>query len=72
MNHKAIYALYDNVVTIDDTEGAFDKDGNSVTIHMDNVNCSGNEKDLRDCSSLQGPTRHNCNHYEDVVLECNN
>jgi len=46
--------------------------GSRNTIHMDNVNCSGNEKDLRDCSSLQGPTRHNCNHYEDVVLECNN
>jgi hypothetical protein len=24
MNHKAIYALYPNVVTIDDTAGAFD------------------------------------------------
>ena len=32
MNHKAIYALYPNVVTIDDTAGAFDKDGNKVTI----------------------------------------
>ena len=32
MNHKAIYALYPNVVSIDDTHGAFDKDGNKVTI----------------------------------------
>jgi len=32
MNHIAIYALYPNVVTIDDTAGAFDKDGNQVTI----------------------------------------
>ena len=38
MNHKAIYALYANVVSIDDTQGAMDKDGNSVTINMDNVN----------------------------------
>ena len=38
MNHKAIYALYPNVVTIDDTAGAFDKDGNQVTIDMDAVN----------------------------------
>ena len=30
MNHKAIYTLYSNVVTIDDTEGAFDKDGNKI------------------------------------------
>jgi len=32
MNHKAIYKLYPNVVTIDDTEGATDKDGKKVTI----------------------------------------
>ena len=38
MNHNAIYALYPNVVTIDDTAGAFDKDGNQVTIDMDAVN----------------------------------
>jgi hypothetical protein len=38
MNHKAIYILYPNVVTIDDTSGAFDKDGNKVEIDMDLVN----------------------------------
>jgi hypothetical protein len=38
MNHKAIYALYPNVVTIDDGAGAFDKDGNKVTIDMAAVN----------------------------------
>lgn len=32
MNHLAIYKLYPNVVAIDDTEGAFDKDGNKVNI----------------------------------------
>ena len=34
MNHKAIYNLYPTVVTIDDTEGAFDKDGNKVEIDL--------------------------------------
>ena len=34
MNHKAIYKLYSQVVTIDDTEGAFDKDGNQVEIDL--------------------------------------
>ena len=38
MNHKAIYALYPNVVTIDDGTGAFDAQGNQVTIDMDAVN----------------------------------
>jgi hypothetical protein len=38
MNHNAIYKLYPNVVTIDDTAGAFDKDGNKVTIDEALVN----------------------------------
>ena len=32
------YALYTNVVTIDDGTGAFDAQGNPVTIDMDAVN----------------------------------
>jgi hypothetical protein len=38
MNHKAIYALYPQVVTVDDGTGAFDAQGNQVTIDMDAVN----------------------------------
>ena len=38
MNHKAIYALYPQVVTVDDTAGAFDKDGNKVEIDLNAVN----------------------------------
>ena len=38
MNHKAIYALYPNVVSVDDTAGATDANGNSVTVDMDAVN----------------------------------
>ena len=43
MNHEAIYALYDNVVTIDDGAGAFDKDGNKVTIDESAVTAKANE-----------------------------
>ena len=32
MNHEAIYNTHPNVKSIDDGLGAFDKDGNSVTI----------------------------------------
>ncbi len=32
MNHKAIYKLYPQVVSVDDSTGAFDKDGNQVNI----------------------------------------
>jgi len=38
MNHKAIRALYTNVVTIDDGLGAFDAEGNKVEIDMDAIN----------------------------------
>ena len=38
MNHKAIRAIYSNVVIIDDGTGAFDAQGNKVEIDMDAVN----------------------------------
>jgi hypothetical protein len=38
MNHNAIYALYSQVVTVDDGTGAFDKDGNKVEIDLAQVN----------------------------------
>ena len=38
MNHNAIYALYPQVVTIDDDAGAFDAQGNKVEIDMTAVN----------------------------------
>jgi hypothetical protein len=34
MNHTAIYALYPQVVTVDDGTGAFDAEGNQVVIDM--------------------------------------
>ena len=38
MNHKAIYKLYPTVVSVDDTAGAFDANGNKVTIDLAAVN----------------------------------
>ena len=38
MNHKAIFKLYSQVVSVDDTAGAFDKDGNKVEIDLAQVN----------------------------------
>jgi hypothetical protein len=38
MNHKAIYKLYPQVVSVDDGAGAFDKDGNKVEIDLAAVN----------------------------------
>jgi hypothetical protein len=33
MRHEAIISLYKNVVVVDDTMGAFDAQGNSVTVN---------------------------------------
>jgi hypothetical protein len=38
MNHNAIYTLYPTVVTVNDTTGAFDAQGNKVEIDMTAVN----------------------------------
>jgi hypothetical protein len=38
MNHNAIYALYPQVVTVDDGDGARDSQGKKVQIDMDAVN----------------------------------
>ena len=38
MNHQAIYALYPQVVTVDDGTGASDAQGNSVAIDLATVN----------------------------------
>jgi hypothetical protein len=37
MNHKAIYALYPSVVSVDDSTGAFDAQGNQVEIDLEAV-----------------------------------
>ena len=38
MNHEAIYKLYSNVVTVDDSKGATDKEGRKVIIDQKLVN----------------------------------
>jgi hypothetical protein len=38
MIHEAIYATHPTVVTIDDTRGAFDVNGNQITIDWTKVN----------------------------------
>jgi hypothetical protein len=38
MNHQAIYALYPQVVTVDDGDGVRDAQGNKVEIDLDAVN----------------------------------
>ncbi|KAG7246907.1 hypothetical protein CRUP_007891, partial [Coryphaenoides rupestris] len=41
----------------------------SGPIHADNVECSGEERSLADCS-MRAPGRHNCRHSEDAGVIC--
>ena len=56
MNHEAIYKLYPAVVTIDDTEGAFDKDGNKVEIDLLLVNAWNNPNLYKDLRAKEYPS----------------
>tara|TARA_R100001015_G_C4559215_1_gene119406 strand:+ start:553 stop:834 length:282 start_codon:yes stop_codon:yes gene_type:complete len=45
LDHNAIYKAYPTVRTIDDDEGAFDIDGNSVTLEQSKVDSARIELD---------------------------
>ena len=53
MNHKAIYALYPQVVTIDDGTGAFDKDGNKIEINQATVDAKAIELQAAETAAQQ-------------------
>jgi hypothetical protein len=56
MNHEAIYKLYPAVVTIDDIEGAFDKDGNKIEIDLSLVNAWNNPNLYKDLRATEYPS----------------
>ncbi len=43
LDHEAIRKAYPNAVTIDDSRGAFDKDGNSITLVQSNIDTARTE-----------------------------
>jgi hypothetical protein len=56
MNHKAIYALYPNVVSVDDDAGAFDAQGNKVQIDMALVNAWVDPEAYKDLRRAKYPS----------------
>jgi len=40
LDHEAIRSAYSNVITIEDSKGAFDKDGNSVTLEQSKIDAA--------------------------------
>ena len=45
LDHKAIRKAYPTAVTIDDGTGAFDKDGNKITLEQSKINTARSEID---------------------------
>ena len=45
MKHEAIYKAYPEVVSVDDTAGAFDKDGNILELDLDKLAIAQEELD---------------------------
>ena len=56
MNHKAIYNLYPNVVSIDDGAGAFDAQGNQVQIDIALVNAWVDPEAYKDLRRAEYPS----------------
>ena len=56
MNHEAIYALYPNVVTVDDTAGAMDANGDTVEVDMTQVNAWVNPNAYKQKRVTEYPT----------------
>ena len=40
MDHAAIYRAYPETVTVDDSTGAFDKDGNKITLEQSKIDAA--------------------------------
>ena len=63
LDHEAIYKAYPGtVVSVDDGTGAFDKDGNSVTLDqtkIDAANVGNNIKPSRPCAKTRSHNNNN-------------
>ena len=80
LDHEAIYKSHPTVVTIDDSAGAFDKDGNSVTLEQSKIDTARATLDAeaaavkyktdrtRDGSTIYAPTGDQLGMlYDDII-----
>ena len=57
MDHPAIYKAYPDAVTIDNATGAFDKDGNSVTLEQSKIDAARTTLDAEAAAIAYQSTR---------------
>ena len=48
----------------------FGQGNNSMSIHLDDLLCHGNESNINQCTTPRGWMKHNCRHREDAGVEC--
>ena len=66
LDHEAIYSAYSGtVVTIDDTAGAFDKDGKQVSLSSEKITAA--RKAIDDAYAAKEYQRKRANEYPSVV-----
>ena len=65
LDHEAIRSAYSDVVIIDDSTGAFDKDGNKVT--LDNAKVAAARKSIDDAYAAKKYQRDRAAEYPSVV-----
>ena len=53
MRHEAIYALYPQVISIDEGTGAFDKDGNKIEVDENAVQAKARELEMAELKAEQ-------------------
>ena len=65
LDHEAIRKAYPNAITIDDSTGAFDKDGKSIT--LDNTKVTAARKEIDDAYAAKKYQRDRAAEYPSVV-----
>ena len=65
LDHEAIRKAYTDAVTIDDTAGAFDKDGKSVTLEQSKIDAARTTLDAEAAATKY--QRDRANEYPSVV-----
>ena len=67
LDHEAIRSAYSNVITIEDSKGAFDKDGKSVTLEQSKIDAARVELDKLKYKSIRQPLYPSLGDFADAM-----
>ena len=67
LDHEAIRSAYSNVILIEDSKGAFDKDGKSVTLEQSKIDAARVELDKLKYKSIRQPLYPSLGDFADAM-----